>query len=497
MNPMASAFQFLYGGVIDCLDPLFFLVLLGAGLAAWNERSRRFVSIPLTLALVVGGWECLPPQALSNGVLFHALLWTPAVALSLLFIFRRPVAPNDDHLVHASLSRMLDVLMPILGATATWLWVFPPVPLTYSSLHRLQWTGLAVVGFYAMYNLSPWRWLPARVRQGMGSFGGTLALGWFLLRAMVWGYTAFQASVHSPYISFRMDGPVNAVAYTRRWNFPRLERWITETQWMPKRSLEQETGLTPREVELLIQGAREAEQFRRSLLTPLPDGALPARLIVQAILQFPSLVQDQLEDRPNLDDFALEEEYLLAALEGRSNLVDGVLAFGDFTGKWYGRWDRMVVDHDWKDVQSFEPSFPLHGEPFLCLRALQYAWIGDGFGWNLLAAPLGHNNLDVILGTVYHVEDHDPARLRSHQPHVGISLNQGQLIWITPEDVFLEEILLHKERQKERYAITGFHYAIQDNRLTTPQGAFQAVYTRDPLDRPDWISISISLSIAL
>ena len=85
---------------------------------------------------------------------------------------------------------------------------------------------------------------------------------------------------------------------------------------------------------------------------------------------------------------------------------------------------------------------------------------------------------------MFHIEQR-PAEaakptIGSAVPHVGIAVGPTQLIWITPKNVFLEEVL----EEGRRYAITGFEYKIASERLTLQGEAFQAIYTRQPKDRP-------------
>jgi hypothetical protein len=131
------------------------------------------------------------------------------------------------------------------------------------------------------------------------------------------------------------------------------------------------------------------------------------------------------------------------------------------------------------------------------LRAIQYAWIGDGFGWNTVIAPNCRNTGDVILGTVYHVQNQNPDEIYLHRPHVGIPLDEGQLIWITPSEIFLEQVFPDDGTEDESYAITGFYYEITNGKLVDKGDGFQAVYTRNPGNRPDFYRYPVQVSIDL
>ncbi|MBI3468678.1 MAG: hypothetical protein HY000_37220 [Planctomycetes bacterium] len=101
----------------------------------------------------------------------------------------------------------------------------------------------------------------------------------------------------------------------------------------------------------------------------------------------------------------------------------------------------------------------------------------------------------MILGTVYHLIDGDPKRIRPSRPHVGIQVGEGRLIWLTDGEVFFEEVLSGTGTDRERYAITGFRYRIRDGRLSNDGDAFQAVYTPQPDDRPPWFRFVIDIRV--
>jgi hypothetical protein len=243
-----------------------------------------------------------------------------------------------------------------------------------------------------------------------------------------------------------------------------------------------------------VEGIEEAEQFRRSLLTTDSKDVRRATLLCRAISRFPALTEKALKDRPTLSDFKLTETQLLQQVEGTSP-TKGSDAFGTFQGRWYGVWDKWNVDHDWAEVTNYKQPKRLSDTNELGLRAVQYAWIGDGFGWNVVAVPAGNMTGDVILGSVYHLADADPKRVRSRQPHVGIAAGDGRLIWLTKQEVFFEQALPGKTAKDDRYSITGFRYRIDGGKLSADKNAFQAVYTRDEKTRPAWFPFEIDLSV--
>lgn len=90
-----------------------------------------------------------------------------------------------------------------------------------------------------------------------------------------------------------------------------------------------------------------------------------------------------------------------------------------------------------------------NGRPALLVHAVQYAWIGTGFGWNVAASATEEPERWFILGTVYHVEGGAPHRIRVHRPHVGVAAGPERLLWLTREEAFLEEI--HEAGNKDEH----------------------------------------------
>lgn len=190
------------------------------------------------------------------------------------------------------------------------------------------------------------------------------------------------------------------------------------------------------------------------------------------------------EGRPGLQRFGATGASFVRQVAGRERLSAGD-AFAPFAGRWYGVWDGTNVDHVWGAAVTATPAATPHG----CatkLIALQDAWIGDGYGWNYLVRPAGTTG-EVILGHVYHVERDDPTTVAFEMPHVGYLDGPGRLIWVTESFAFFEEILPASTGVSERYAITGLSYRWEGDTPVRTQSAVQAIYTRDPNDRPEWI----------
>ncbi len=237
---------------------------------------------------------------------------------------------------------------------------------------------------------------------------------------------------------------------------------------------------------LLRSGLLEAERFRRDLIATPTDGPSRAVRLAESIVRFRDRASRVLEaeGRPTLARFRLTAPQIADRIAGQTPIEVGARGFARFTGRWYGSWDGRDVDHHWTMVQRAALQFDDH-DPFDVDR-LQYAWIGDGFGWNALTIPHDlepehEHDVGAILGAVYHVRNGDPNAIQIYRPHVGIADLDGRLIWITQREVFLEEVL---PESPPRYAITGFHYQDRDGVIAIRGSAFQAIYTRTPGDRP-------------
>ncbi len=382
--------------------------------------------------------------------------------------------------------------------------------------HTFLFTALALFVFILIVMIAPWRWIPLQTHREYGRLFICLAIGIFLLRASMWSYTAFNAGQKVRIGSFRIKGVTYAQDTARAWRFTAMNRLI-ETHWLYPINPGVIAQSPPRvyDRQPIDDGLQQAETFRRSLFVPNGAGPNRARVTAQAIVEFQRASEAKLRGHVSLERFKLDEYDLVERMKPSRFEIDGIEAFSDFEGRWYGLWDTMPVDHHWRPVEFFEPPRPIPGKEKLSLRSLQYAWIGDGFGWN--AAVSTQQNVkageqdggageqddgageqvgeagDVILGIVYHVENKDPTKVVRTRPHLGIQLDPGQLIWITAGEIFLEEKLGSVRYGDERYAITGFKYTIQESKLKPKGQAFQAVYTRKPEPRqpffpftPNW-----------
>lgn len=350
--------------------------------------------------------------------------------------------------------------------------------------------------FTLLYGLRMWTLIPMQSSRSLPFFA-LLSVGWIVIRSVFWIFIYIQGTLDNPYIRFQMDGPVTASLKAETWNFSRLQHVIDTVVTEKFKSIQTNTDYSDKDIELLVDGLNQAELFRQGLLIQTPSGKTQAQVIAQAIIRLQESANPVLQDHVTLDDFLLEEQELVDFINGNTGKIFGNLSFELFNGKWYGLWKQTKVDHDWGETQEFQPLLILDTQPPIGLRALQYAWIGDGFGWNAVVAPNIRNTGDVILGTVYHVRDQNPDDIYMHRPHVGIPLDEGQLIWITKSEIFLEQAYPNDDKEQESYAITGFYYEMKDSKLVNQGDGFQAVYTRVPDNRPDFYRFPIEVSIDL
>ena len=245
---------------------------------------------------------------------------------------------------------------------------------------------------------------------------------------------------------------------------------------------------------LYENGLKECEAFRQGLLRAIGSTRMTqAELVGQAIQRFPGMCRTALLGRPNLDEFHVPADAFLRQVRGRTSL-DGERAFGRFTGRWYGLWDQMRVDHHWWPVEQYEPPKTV-GRDLPRIVASQYSWIGDGFCWNYIVQPRRDPSCHVILGMAYHLDPSNAKEIRLRRPHVGYLAGPGKLIWVTAKEIFLEQAMSPKEGNGMVYTITGFKYEIREAQLRSREDAFQAVYTRQKDRRPPWFRFPIDLQV--
>ena len=244
----------------------------------------------------------------------------------------------------------------------------------------------------------------------------------------------------------------------------------------------------------LQEGIEMADKFRREILRRGSSGHRQADSMARACQQFRDALRAARAGRVGLGRFRFSEKEFRRALEGAPRWKQWSRNFDSFQGHWYGKWDQMEVDHHWYPTHAFESPLTVAGFHEVRVLAGQFAWVGDGYGWNIIGSEGTKRDRAFILGTVYHVRNGDPLDVTLHRPHVGVSVGKQRLIWMTRAEIFFQERLPTKGDEGDRYAITGFRYRYSNGRLVNQGNAFQAVYTRQNDDRPEWKQFWVGIS---
>ncbi|MCP4256164.1 MAG: hypothetical protein GY774_01395 [Planctomycetes bacterium] len=246
----------------------------------------------------------------------------------------------------------------------------------------------------------------------------------------------------------------------------------------------------------LEESTVESELFRRRLLTGSDPDFISADLVSEAIMKFRQQAPYYLRRNKDIESFNLSKKMIIEAITGKEH-ISSLRAYSRFKGRWYGLWAKMRVDHHWSEI--VEPDKPqcvqINGDKPVWIRSYQYCWVGDGYGLNMIATgnPESQSG-DFLLGYVIHVENGNIRKPTKRRSHVGLFVGDNKLIWITAGEVFLEEIY-DVSLGVEGYAITGFFYKVRDSILKTTQ-CFQAIYTREPDNRPEWFSFPLELQVS-
>jgi len=157
--------------------------------------------------------------------------------------------------------------------------------------------------------------------------------------------------------------------------------------------------------------------------------------------------------------------------------------FESFSGEWYGSWRAQDVNHYW---------LPTHNLSFLSMDgieisvlAFQSVFTGDGIGWNYV---IQKEDIKFLLGFVVHFND--LGRIYLERPHIGIPQENGAIIWKTKDHMYLEFVSsLHRyNKEEECYIIVGISFYAHKKNLRLIE-AFRAIYTRNPMLRPEWVSL--------
>ena len=242
----------------------------------------------------------------------------------------------------------------------------------------------------------------------------------------------------------------------------------------------------------MIDGLRKAEVLRVKLLARDSSGKTPLERILKATADLQASAVDSLKSGRPLGQFNLNAERIAAQLSGEGSL--SAASFAAFDGRWFGQWDDSNVNHDWQPTVNY--ATPRKTEDDLpMIQSLQYAWISNGFGWNYLVAKPSQSsqvvspdsekvNRSYVLGMVYYFDGKDFLTIRGEKAHVGFSDSPNRLIWITEQEVFMEEVFPMQNASETTYAITALYHDLFSAHPSVASRGTQAVYTRDPGTRP-------------
>ncbi len=241
--------------------------------------------------------------------------------------------------------------------------------------------------------------------------------------------------------------------------------------------------------EYVVDGIKKAESFRRALLATDSTGKPGLERIAEKLAEFQSASRPHLIGHASITNFKLATERLHHQLTGQEKISPN--SFDAFNGRWFGVWGDSEVNHDWQPTQIFRPS-KSYADVSPKLESLQYAWISNGFGWNYLVAfpSDGHEPADTrracVLGMVYYFTGDNFETISGSKAHVGFADSPTRLVWITEREVFLEEVFAGDTPAKDTYVITAMYHDLLSDSPTVSRRATQAVYTRNPANRPDF-----------
>ncbi|MFB3785943.1 MAG: hypothetical protein ACE15F_06190 [bacterium] len=504
-NPSLSVL--IWSALADSAD--FFIILLAvAGGMFWipSRIMRPLPPLLLSTVLTCGLFLVIPASVPFAGAPLFILLW----AVTLPFVFFPVIHPRFIRVEIRKATgrspffgRSMDGIILITFGISVWMLMRAPLAGQPLPWEPVLTGNIILIAFYLIYQIAPWQFLPLRTPKDIGKVLLYISAGCLVLRLSFWSYALFNAAVKERPGSFRVKGIVYATEMTQGWRFPRL-RILIDRYWYYPVSPGRMANPYPvvRDPVLLGEGIQKCEAFRRSLLAAENGEKTAAELIIDSLLSFQQLAEPRLEGHVSLSAFRLERDALLSQLSGIDAFLRGEELFNAFAGYWHGEWDGRPVAHYWKMVEHFDPPLEAPGAYPARMLARQYCWIGDGFGWNILATIPGAEDengnpapMNVILGIVYHVQDQNPAEITQFRPHVGLYADPGKLIWITGEEVFLEEVKRDRPHGEERYTITGYRYAIENKQITNKGPGFQAVYSRNPEDQHSFFTFDIPLQV--
>ncbi len=237
----------------------------------------------------------------------------------------------------------------------------------------------------------------------------------------------------------------------------------------------------------LIKSAIEAEKFRQSYMQSgefEPKALSLAKLVQRFLAAHAGRFE---KDPTSIPLFPISIEDFMGSFGGTSEELDGTEIYAPFAGQWQGRWAEQTVKHHWSDLvqPNRETSYRVvdrNGKITQhSISSYQYAWIGDGYGLNMVANETSQDGeRHYLLGYVEHLKGGDFGQVTARRPHVGIQAGEGRLVWVTEKEVFLEEVFPDiTGRGDDAYSIIGFRYEISGKAMIATEG-FETLYRRNP-----------------
>ena len=181
----------------------------------------------------------------------------------------------------------------------------------------------------------------------------------------------------------------------------------------------------------------------------LNDGTLQT-LFIKIYAEFLEGKFNDSDHRPNFNEY-------------RRDTKESIKTLKFFSGKWYGKWREMSVNHLWLSPVKLNKEISINSKVFY-LKAYQSVFIGDGIGWNYI---LENEGISYVLGMTYHYKK---GKITMSRPHIGFTQNKNTIIWQTKDHVYFEYICRCKKiGRKKHYLIDGVYLKHE---------AFRAIYSR-------------------
>ncbi|MGI6455060.1 MAG: hypothetical protein ACOX5R_05490 [bacterium] len=203
-------------------------------------------------------------------------------------------------------------------------------------------------------------------------------------------------------------------------------------------------------------------------------------------------VADQLADAAPLDGFRnVTADYIIQAVSSGLDKIDNGRLFRPFNGRWYGLRNNRVIGQEWHATETWNPARSTN-HPTIHLRTAQYVWTGDGFRWHFIVNNDKQKSEEFVLGIKYHAKSHDFSDISDSIPMVGVFVDFGRVIWISPSHVLFEEISLQTPSDY-CYSSTEILYTFVGNLLKINDLCSQLIHTQQKSSQPSSVQFQYFL----